>query len=123
MYKIWFDATDHLPKKARFTLGSRIDVTFLNIIELVFTAGTVARDKKIPCIQKALTNLDLLKLLLRIAWEIKALDNRHYLLVSAPLDEIGRMLGGWHRFLRNEATGRGEPRDHSDSSCTSASSS
>lgn len=122
-YKIWFEAIDHLPKIARHTLGAKIDATFLNVIELVFTAGVLSKDKKSPYVQRALAGLDLLKLLLRIGWEIKALDNRQYLLVSTPIDEIGRMLGGWLRFLLNEATGRGEPQGHSDSSCTQASSS
>jgi len=65
-----------------------------------------------------LLRLDILKLLLRVSWETKALDNRHYLVISEPVDEIGRMLGGWQRHLLNEATGRSEPNDRSDSSCT-----
>jgi hypothetical protein len=122
-YKIWFDAMDHLPKKARFTLGARIDTEFLSIIELVFTTGALSKDKKEPYLKKALANLDLLKLLLRVSWEVKALDNRQYLLVSTPLEEIGRMLGGWLRFLLNEVTSRGELPDRSDSSCSPTNSS
>ncbi len=117
-YKTWYGITDHLPKKSRFTLGARIDATFLNTLELAFTAGVLPKDKKEPYVKKALLQLDLLKLLLRISWEIKALDNQKYLLISTPVDEIGRMLGGWQRRLESEVTGRGEPDDRSDSSCS-----
>lgn len=122
-YKIWYDLTDHLPKKARFTLGARIDTTFLDIIELVFTAGVLPKDKKELYVKKALLQLDLLKLLLRVSWEITALDNQKYLLMSIPVDEIGRMLGGWQRRLASEVTSRSAPNDRSDSSCSPTSSS
>lgn len=57
-----------------------------------------------PIIQRAATKLDIAKFFLQIAWEIKALDNKKYLLLSEQLGEIGRMLGGWLRQLiqRNE---------------------
>jgi len=122
-YKTWYDIIDHLPKKARFTLGARIDTTFLDIMELVFTAGVLPKDKKESYVQKALLRLDILKLLLRVSWETKALDNRHYLVISEQIDEVGRMLGGWQRQLLNEVTGRSGPNDHSDSSCSPTSSS
>lgn len=31
-----------------------------------------------------------------ILWEIKAINNKKYLNLSSPLEEIGRMLGSWH---------------------------
>ena len=37
--------------------------------------------------------------MLQIAWEIKALDAKKYILLSGKLDEIGRMLGGWLKQL------------------------
>lgn len=52
--------------------------------------------------QKAVTKLDLLKFFLHIAWEIKALDNKKFILLSEKLNEIGKMLGGWFRQLNNE---------------------
>lgn len=48
-----------------------------------------------PVLQKAAAKLDLLKFFLQIAWEIKSLDNKKYILLSEKLDEIGKMLGGW----------------------------
>lgn len=31
-----------------------------------------------------------------VLWETKSLDNNKYIAVSMPLNEIGKMLGGWN---------------------------
>lgn len=94
----------HLPKKSRLTLGSKIDQTFIYLMELIFIAGSLPKNKKLPYVQKAIGQLDLLKFFLQISWEIKALDNKKYIAVSEPLSEIGKMLGGWHRNLIKETS-------------------
>jgi hypothetical protein len=43
--------------------------------------------------------MDIAKFFLQIAWEIKALDTKKYILISEQLNEVGRMLGGWSRQL------------------------
>ncbi|MDD5121603.1 MAG: four helix bundle protein [Patescibacteria group bacterium] len=93
-----------MPKTSRFTLGAKIDSTFVEVIELIFTAGNLPKDKKLPYVQKAVSRFDLLKFFLQIAWLIKSLDNKKYLAISEPLNEIGKMLGGWHRNLLKETS-------------------
>jgi hypothetical protein len=46
--------------------------------------------------------IDLAKFFLQILWEIGALDNKKYILLSEKLDSIGKMLGGWLKGLRNK---------------------
>lgn len=94
----------HLPKKSRFTLGAKIDSTFLEVIELIFLAGSLPKNKKLPYVQKAVSRFDLLKFFLQLSWEIKIIDNKKYIAISEPLNEIGRMLGGWHRNLLKETS-------------------
>lgn len=47
----------------------------------------------------AIRKLDTLKILLLILWETKSLDTKKYAALSIPLEEIGRMLGGWNGQL------------------------
>lgn len=96
-YKLWDEYVQHFPKKSRYTLGSKIDTLLLESIELLFTASYVPREQKLSILQKATTQFDTLKFFLQVAWEIKALDNKKYIALSAPLDEVGRMLGGWRK--------------------------
>ena len=72
----------------------------LEIFELVITAGSTSPEKKLPYIEKSIVSLDLLKILLRLAKDIQALDNKKYLHLEELLQEIGRMLGGWRKSLK-----------------------
>jgi hypothetical protein len=98
-YKLWNDYSRHVPKAYRYTLGSKIDTSFLDTIELVFLASTMSKDKKIPFVERAVSKFDVLKFLLQVAWDIKTLDNKKYAIVSEQLSTIGKMLGGWHKSL------------------------
>ena len=63
-------------------------------------AGNSQREKKLPLLEKAIVSLDLLKILIRLAKDIQALDNKKYIQLEQSLLEIGRMLGGWKRSLK-----------------------
>jgi hypothetical protein len=99
-YKLWHSFLVDFPKISRYTIGEKIDSSFVEIIELSFTAINLYQDQKIPHVQKAIIKLDLLKFFLQIAWETNALDNKKFILLSEKFDEIGKMLGGWHRQLK-----------------------
>ncbi|MBI2035176.1 MAG: four helix bundle protein [Candidatus Liptonbacteria bacterium] len=101
-YKLWQEFLAHFPKNSKYTLGEKIDVLFIEILEVIFIASYLGRDKKSPYIEKARTKLDSLKFFLQIAWEVKALPNKHYIALSRPLEEIGKMLGGWLKQLNRE---------------------
>lgn len=60
------------------------------------------RNKKLALISSAIAKLDALKFFLQIAWQIKALDNKKYIRLSEPLNEVGKMLGGWQKQLQKE---------------------
>lgn len=98
-YKVWHEYLHHFPKDTRYTLGQKIDSLFVETAGLLFTASSVSKDQKLPVILKAITAFDLLKFFLQVAWEIKSLDNKKYAALSEQLNEIGRMLGGWHKQL------------------------
>lgn len=93
----------HIPKDARYTLGGKIDSSLIETIEAIFVASFLPREKKLPYVERAAMKLDLAKFFLQIAWEIKALDNKKYVLISEQLSEIGRMLGGWLRQLTSRS--------------------
>ncbi len=101
-YKAWYEFLPHIPKTSRYTLGSKIDNCFLEIIEFLFFASCLNKQEKLPYLREASIKLDLLKFLLQVGWEFKTLDNKKYILLSKHLNEIGRMLGGWNKKLLKE---------------------
>ena len=99
-YKIWQEFLPHFPKTSRYSLGAKIDNVFLETIELIFGSCSLSAQEKLSLLYRSSTKLDLLKFLLRIAWEIKSLDNKKFIAISENLDEVGKMLGGWIRQLK-----------------------
>jgi len=75
---------------------------FIEIAELLWAASYQGKSEKLLSITEAIRKLDALKFLLRVSWEIKALDNQKYVVLSERLFEIGKMLGGWKRGLETK---------------------
>jgi len=107
VYKLWLEFQNNIPKKLRHTLGEKIDSCFLNTIELLLIATYLGKEQKSPYLQKAGNKLDILKFFLQIAWEIKAIDNKKYILLSEQLNEIGKMIGGWNKGLQKQNPAQG----------------
>ncbi|MDD2753394.1 MAG: four helix bundle protein [Candidatus Portnoybacteria bacterium] len=110
-YKLWHDFLPHIPKTSRYTLGIKIDGLIIETTEIIFIASRLAKNQKMPFVQKAGAKLDLLKFFVQIAWEIKSLDNKKYIALSERLGEIGKMIGGWQKqLLRENPAPGGEKR-------------
>ncbi len=79
-------------------------------MEAVAIATFISKQDKLPYVKKTIIKLDTLKIFLMIAWEIKSIDEKKYILLSEILAESGRMLGGWHNQLikQNSPTKAGE---------------
>ncbi len=102
VYKLWHGYRNDFPKASRYTLGEKIDSLFIQILELLFVASYQGRTEKLPTISMAVRKNDVLKFLLRIAWELHALDTKKYAHLSEKTDELGRMVGGWKKGLESK---------------------
>lgn len=88
------------PKHAKHTIGFKIDILFLETAELIVKASYLEKTEKLITLMRASAKMDLLKFFLQVAWEIKTLDNKKYILLSEKISEAGRMLGGWIKSLK-----------------------
>jgi len=95
LYKLFYQFTQHFPKKDRYTIGQKIECGILEVIEGIVTASQLSKSEKLPILQKTSIKLDLLKVLIRLSKDLKILDNKKYLALESYLQEIGKMLGGW----------------------------
>lgn len=103
VYILWYGHYQTLPKIHRHTLGQRIDTLFVEIMEAVAIGSFLSREEKHPYVRLAIRKSDTLKILLMVLWETKSLDNEKYVALSLPLNEIGKMLGGWSGQLAKSA--------------------
>jgi len=102
VYKIWHAHHSNFPRLSKFSLGTKIDSLFTDVIELIFLAGYASADQKYTFVVRASTKLDLLKFFMQAAWEVKCLDQRKYAALAVPLNEIGKDIGSWQKFLQTK---------------------
>ena len=98
-YLFWQKINRNLPKTERFNLGQKISQSFIEVLELTFTAAYQPPEKKIKLLEQTLSRLDILKFFLQLAWEAKLIPNNQYTEIFNKLNEVGRMLGGWKNGL------------------------
>lgn len=94
-YKLWHEYHEKLPKTQKYSLGNRIDKIFIEIIEITSGAVFLPKEEKLPYIKISIRKLDTLKILILILWETGGLLDKRYISLSLPLDDSGKMLGGW----------------------------
>jgi len=99
---LWYGYHQKLPKIHRYSLGQKVDILFSEVMEALATASFLVREEKIPFVQLSRRKLDTLKIFLMMLWETQSLDNKKYIALSIKLDEIGKMLGGWHGQLQKQ---------------------
>lgn len=98
---MWMNIVPHMPKGARYTIGTRIENTFLDLLELSYVAYFIEREKRPAKITECIFRLDTLKFLISVAWEGRLIANTQCEGIANKLDEIGKMFGGWKKNLEN----------------------
>ncbi len=98
---IWIAIVPHIAKGARYTIGVRIENTFLDLLELSYAAYFTEKEKKIPKVDECILRLDALKFLVSVAWEGRLISNQHCEDVALKLEEVGKMFYGWKKNLEN----------------------
>ena len=98
---MWHNYFANLPRTERYTLGTKIDVIFTEILEAGLMAQYTKRDEKIIYLEKLSRKLDNLKFFITLLWEAKGLDANKYGQLSQKLNTAGRMLGKWLQNIPN----------------------
>ncbi len=101
-YLMWVNISPHIPKGARYTIGSRIENKFLDLLESSYTTYFTDKEQKVEKIDECILILDTLKFLVSVSWEGKFVSNKQFEDVSLKLVEIGKMFGGWRKSLDNQ---------------------
>lgn len=98
---IWMNIVPHIPKGQRYTIGTRIENKFLDILELSYITYFTEKERKKEKIIECILILDTLKYLINTTWETRLISNKQCVEITEKLDEVGKMLGGWKNSLEN----------------------
>jgi len=86
---------ERFPRSQKFLLGDRIQTTALNVLEALIEA-TYMRERK-GHLRQANLGIEKLRFLIRLAFEMRYLDQRRFEHAARVLDETGRLIGGWQK--------------------------
>lgn len=101
-YKIFYQCVKIFPKKDQYSLGKRCEDYLLLFMECVVLAASLPKERKLKALEVANMKFDMLKIFIRLAHELKMIDNKKYLALGTEIQEIGKMLGGWIRSLNTK---------------------
>lgn len=106
LFKKGYDLTKALyalratvPKQDRYAIWQRCENLMLDVLEGIILASDVPKPRKRPPLESASLKLNLLRVLLRLAKDTKAIDLKQYATLQEMVDEVGRMIGGWIKSL------------------------
>ena len=99
LYKTLYNYIKQFQKYDRNILGREIEQTTLDLLKITIFAAHLPPLRKIVPIEHAIVLAEELKILIRLAYELKVLDLKKYIRLEEFLHEIGKMLGGWKKSL------------------------
>ena len=100
LYRDLHELQKTIPKMERFTLWQKCEDTVLNILEGLIRVGYLPQEARPTKLVSISAEIDMLRVFLRLSFDVKALTQKKALPLQEKLDEIGRMLGGWIKSTR-----------------------
>jgi hypothetical protein len=100
LYKTFYAYRLSVPKQDRYTIWQKCEELLLEVLEGILLASQQFKTEKVPTLESASVKLNLLRVFVRLMKDVKALDSKKYVIIEANLDEIGRMLGGWLKSMK-----------------------
>jgi len=89
-----------IPKQDRYTLWQKVENTNLNILEGLLQASSLYKQDKLLVLEKVSIQLNMFRIFIRLMKDSKIINGTKYLNLQQKIDEVGRMLGGWIRSLK-----------------------
>ncbi|MBU2214253.1 four helix bundle protein [Patescibacteria group bacterium] len=99
LYKLFHKCLILFPKHEKYTLAQKIENVILEALELTLLANYASVHKK-DILRKTNNKIDLLKYLVRIAYETNSIKIKDYLILEEAIINVGRMIGGWQHSLK-----------------------
>lgn len=95
LYREFYSSRLSVSKQDRYTIWQKCESLLLEVLEGLLLASQQTKLEKLPTMEKTSVKLNFLRVFIRLMKDIKAIDNKKYVVIEASIDEIGRMLGGW----------------------------
>ena len=92
-----------VPKMHRYTLWERCELKGLRALETLIAIGHATEfQDRVRLLILLSQEIDILKVLIRLSKECRAIDVKAYLFLEKLLNEMGRMVGGWLKSVNEK---------------------
>ena len=99
-YKKIYLLSSKIPKKDRFGIYLKIENICIDVVNLTIEASLEIKNNKLPKLNCARTEIEILKRLVRIIYELNLITNNQYIELESNLQEISKMTSGWIKYLK-----------------------
>lgn len=84
----------------RYSLWSRVEATALQMLEGFVRVGYLPLEQRAQNLSSIAAEVDMLRMFIRLTVDLKVLPLKKAVPIQERIDEIGRMLGGWIKSMR-----------------------
>jgi len=86
-------------KSEKYSLGQVLEQSLLELLLHIVEAGRQRQEWKVAAIDAAIRELERVKILIRLAWDLQQIQERRMSQWQTSVDTVGRMLGGWRKSV------------------------
>jgi hypothetical protein len=99
LYKLLSRQLPHFPRDHKFLLGDRLLRHSGDLLERYIEAYYLPRGEKAPVLRAANIQLEKMRYFFRLCFELGLINSSRLKEWNEPLQDIGRMTGGWIKSL------------------------
>lgn len=101
LYRVAFGWFKLFPKKERYSLGEKTENAILDALTEIYYLNQLPNPLKENRLLILSAKNDLIKTFFRLALDLRVLEFGRYEQAQTLLQETGKMIGGWIKFVRN----------------------
>ena len=99
IYKFIIEANTIIPKKYRYSLGTNMEKSVLELLDNLIYAKNAPKPNKSAYLIKSQSLQEILTIKNRLLLELKLINPTKIFQINSDLSEIGRIIGGWIKSI------------------------
>ena len=88
------------PRDQRFLLGDRIQGLLMDIQSNLIITFYSEKNQKRSLLKDVNLKIEQLRWFIRLSYELGYIDSRRHNFIALQINEIGKMVGGWSKYLK-----------------------
>lgn len=92
-------------KEYKYNLGAELQQVVWQVLDEIIKTNSLPDNQKRGGIEKISELFDRFKIRFRFAYELRLMTDKKFAIAQKEMEEIGRMIGGWSRWITKQPTG------------------